>query len=198
MKEDDGLKKKKENENLDEMQDKVNDTKQDDALKDDDVKANDEEKIEITKEEVMELNKKITEQEQKFLRAQADLVNYRKRKDEEVERLLKFANEDLIIELLPVLDNFERAIALDTLKNADLTKFKDGIIMVYNSLKGVLEKYGVKEIEALDKPFDPMYHQAVTTKTNDEKEKDLVLQVFQKGYTFKDKVIRPAMVEVNK
>ncbi len=157
-----------------------------------------EETIEITKEEVMELNKKITEQEQKFLRAQADLVNYRKRKDEEVERLLKFANEDLVLEILPILDNFERAMMIKTDENMDLSKFKDGILMIYNSLKETLEKFGVKEIEALDKPFDPMYHQAVTTKTDDEKEKDIVLQVFQKGYTLKDKVIRPAMVEVNK
>ncbi len=193
MKEDDEMKKNKNNEEVKEEQteEKKNDEKESKV-------SSEEEKIEITKEEVMELNKKITEQEQKFLRAQADLVNYRKRKDEEVERLLKFANESLIIDILPILDNFERAIALNASENSDLTKFKDGITMVYNSLKGVLEKYGVKEIDALDKPFDPMYHEAVTTKTNDEKEKDVVLQVYQKGYTLKDKVIRPAMVEVNK
>lgn len=191
MKEDENLKKNKE-----EVKEEQNEEKKVDEQET--RTDNEEEKIEITKEEVMELNKKINEQEQKFLRAQADLVNYRKRKDEEVERLLKFANEDLIIDILPILDNFERAIALNVSENSDLAKFKDGIIMVYNSLKGVLEKYGVKEIDALDKPFDPMYHQAVTTKTNDEKEKDVVLQVYQKGYTLKDKVIRPAMVEVNK
>lgn len=193
MKEDDNLKKNKKSE---EKQDEKEEVKEEEKKTEKEEKQD--EKIEITKEEVMELNKKITEQEQKFLRAQADLVNYRKRKDEEVERLLKFANEDLILDILPILDNFERAIALDVNENSDLAKFKDGIVMVYNSLKGVLEKYGVKEIEALDKPFDPMYHQAVTTKTNDEKEKDVVLQVYQKGYTLKDKVIRPAMVEVNK
>lgn len=186
MKEDDEMKKNKKSEEIENKN------------KEDKNKKQEEEKIEITKEEVMELNKKINEQEQKFLRAQADLVNYRKRKDEEVERLLKFANEDLIIDILPILDNFERAMNVDASENGDLAKFKDGIVMVYNSLKGVLEKYGVKEIEALDKPFDPMYHQAVTTKTDDEKEKDVVLQVYQKGYTLKDKVIRPAMVEVNK
>ncbi len=194
MKEDDNLKKNKKNDEKDIKKEEVKEEKQEVKKEDE----NKEEKIEITKEEVMELNRKITEQEQKFLRAQADLVNYRKRKDEEVERLLKFANEDLILDVLPILDNFERAIALNASENGDLAKFKDGIVMVYNSLKGVLEKYGVKEIDALDKPFDPMYHEAVTTKTNDEKEKDVVLQVYQKGYTLKDKVIRPAMVEVNK
>lgn len=193
MKEDDEMKKNKNNEEVKEEQTEEKKTDEKESKV-----SSEEEKIEITKEEVMELNKKITEQEQKFLRAQADLVNYRKRKDEEVERLLKFANESLIIDILPILDNFERAIALNASENSDLTKFKDGITMVYNSLKGVLEKYGVKEIDALDKPFDPMYHEAVTTKTNDEKEKDVVLQVYQKGYTLKDKVIRPAMVEVNK
>ena len=190
MKEDENLKKNKE------VKEEQNEEKKVDEQETE--SDNEEEKIEITKEEVMELNKKINEQEQKFLRAQADLVNYRKRKDEEVERLLKFANEDLILDILPILDNFERAMNVDVSENGDLAKFKDGIVMVYNSLKGVLEKYGVKEIDALDKPFDPMYHEAVTTKTNDEKEKDVVLQVYQKGYTLKDKVIRPAMVEVNK
>ncbi len=190
MKEDDEMKKNKE------VKEEQNEEKKVDEQETE--SDNEEEKIEITKEEVMELNKKINEQEQKFLRAQADLVNYRKRKDEEVERLLKFANEDLILDILPILDNFERAMNVNASENGDLAKFKDGIVMVYNSLKGVLEKYGVKEIEALDKPFDPMYHQAVTTKTDDEKEKDVVLQVYQKGYTLKDKVIRPAMVEVNK
>ena len=150
--------------------------------------------VKITAKEIEEINKKTAEAEEKFLRAQADLVNYRKRKDEEVERLLKFANEDLIMELLPIIDNFERAIKLESSDN----NLMDGVKMIHKSLLTALEKYGVKEIECIDKKFDPMYHQAVMTEENDQKEQDVILEVLQKGYMLKDKVIRPPMVKVNK
>ncbi len=154
------------------------------------------EKVELTKEEVEAINKKAQEAEERFLRAQADLVNYRKRKDEEVLRQLKYANEDLVLELLPILDNFERAIKMG--KSGNDANFINGINMVYTSLTKALEKYGVTEIEALDKPFDPVYHQAVMTECDDSKQKEIILEVYQKGYILKDKVIRPAMVKVNK
>lgn len=153
-----------------------------------------EEMVSLTKEEIEAMNKKANDAEEKFLRAQADLINYRKRKDEETNRLLKFANEDLITEILPIIDNFERALSLES---SD-TKLLDGMKMVYNTLLQTLEKYGVKEIESLGKPFDPMVHNAVLTETDDSKEQDTILEVLQKGYILKDKVIRPAMVKVNK
>lgn len=152
-------------------------------------------KIEITKEEVEAINKKAQEAEEKFLRAQADLINYRKRKDEEVLKQLKYANEDLVLEILPILDNFERAIKMGE-ENND-ANFISGIKMVYESLTKALEKFGVKEIESLDKPFDPAYHQAVMKESNNDKAKEIILEVYQKGYVLKDKVIRPAMVKVN-
>lgn len=158
-----------------------------------------EEKVEITKEEVMAMNQKINEAEEKALRASAELVNYRKRKDEEVLRMLKFANEDLILELLPILDNFERGIKMDDDNLEDeVSKFLSGMKMIYSSLVNTLEKYGVKEIEALGKKFDENYHHAVMTEENKEKEEGIIIEVFQKGYTYKDKVIRPSMVKVNK
>ena len=150
-------------------------------------------KIEITKEEFEKLKQEIEDSNEKFLRSQADLINYRKRKDEEVERYLKYANEDLILDILTVVDNFERALNVE-----DNTKVMEGIKMIYANLIGILEKFGVKEIDALGKKFDPMFHNAVMTEEDKAKESDIVVEVFQKGYTLKDKVIRPAMVKVNK
>lgn len=161
-------------------------------------KKSKEEKVELTKEEVVAINNKAREAEEKALRAQAELINYRKRKDDEVSKMLKFANEGLISEILPTLDNFERAINMDDDNLEDeVSKFLSGMKMVYASLVKTLEKYGVKEIEALGKTFDPTVHEAVMKENNPEKEKGVVLEVYQKGYMLKDKAIRPAMVKVN-
>ncbi len=157
-------------------------------------KENNKEKVELTNEEVIAMNKKLTEAEERYLRCQADLINYRKRKDEETEKLLKFANEDLILDILPALDNFERALNLESSDSS----LQDGMKMIYKSLVNTLNKYDVKEIECLGKVFDPKLCNAVMTDSKDDKEKEVVLEVYQKGYTLKDKVIRPAMVKVNK
>lgn len=156
-------------------------------------------KVELTNEEIEAMNKRVSEAEEKALRYQAELINYRKRKDEETEKKLKYANEDLILEILPVLDNFERAIKMDDDNPEDeVSQFLSGMKMVYASLIKAIEKYGVKEIDALGKVFDATYHQAVMTEEVKDKDKDIVLEVYQKGYILKDKVIRPAMVKVNK
>lgn len=156
-------------------------------------------KVELTNEEIEAMNKRVSEAEEKALRYQAELINYRKRKDEETEKKLKYANEDLILEILPVLDNFERAIKMDDDNLEDeVSQFLSGMKMVYASLTKAIEKFGVKEIDALGKPFDATYHQAVMTEEVKDKDKDIVLEVYQKGYILKDKVIRPAMVKVNK
>ena len=158
-----------------------------------------EEKVSITKEEIEAMNNKINEAEEKALRAQAELINYRKRKDEETEKKLKYANEDLILEILPILDNFERAIKMDDDNLEDeVSKFLQGVKMIYASLTKTLEKYGVTEIKALGEVFDPNYHQAVMTDSQEDKPVEVITEVFQKGYMLKDKVIRPAMVKVNK
>ena len=153
----------------------------------------------LTDDEIEEINKKTKEAEEKALRASAELINYRKRKDDEVSKIIKYANEDLVLEILPVLDNFERAIKMDD-DNLDdeVSKFLSGMKMVYAGLVKALEKYDIKEIEALGKDFDPKLHQAVMTEMNDDKEKDVILEVYQKGYMLKDKLLRPAMVKVNK
>ncbi len=149
--------------------------------------------ITVTEAQVEEVNKRLKEAEEKALRSNAELINYRKRKDEEVSRIMQFCNEDLIMDILPSLDNLERA-----LNTSEDTKLKEGVNMIYKALRSTLEKYGVKEIEALDKKFDANLHQAVTTDSVKDKEEDIILEVLQKGYTLKGKVIRPAMVKVNK
>lgn len=144
---------------------------------------------------LLEANKKL---EQDVLMAKADLINYRKRKDEEVVRMLKYSNEDLVKEMLSIIDSFERAIDMDDSNLDDeVSKFLSGFKLIYCNLISTLEKYGVKAIDGFNKPFDPVYHQAVMTEKREGVNAGMVLDVLQKGYLLKDKVIRPAMVRVS-
>ena len=152
-----------------------------------------------------ELKNKISELEQinkdlsnKVLLAQAELVNYRKRKDEEVTSMLKYANQDLIMEIIPIVDNFERAIKLDDNDLTDeLSKFLDGFKMMYGQLTETLKKFGVEEINRVGEIFNPNEEQALLTENIEEMDDDVVIEVLLKGYKLKDRVIRPAMVKVN-
>ena len=145
------------------------------------------------------LSKRIKELEDSLLRSQAELLNYRKRKDEETARILKYAEEDVLKSFLPILDNFERAIAMESDNNFgdETSKFLEGFRLVYNQTKSLLEKFEVKEIDCLDKEFDPAIEQAISTEKNKDKPSGTVLKVYQKGYMYKDKVLRLAMVIVN-
>ena len=146
--------------------------------------------------QVEELTEKLKSLEEETLRAKADLINYRKRKDDEVSNLLKYCNADIIMLLLPVLDNFERVINKEDIPE-DVKSYLEGFKLIYKQIMDILESNDVKEIEALGKEFDPMYHQSVTMRKDDTKESGIVLEVYQKGYTYKDKVLRPAMVIIN-
>lgn len=130
--------------------------------------------------------------------AQAELVNYRKRKDEEVSNMLKFANQDLVSELINVVDNFERAIKLDDNDLTDeLSKFLDGFKMMYANLTEILKKFGVEEINRVGEVFDPNLEQALMTDSIEEMDDDVVTEVLLKGYKLNGRVIRPASVKVN-
>lgn len=144
------------------------------------------------------LNDYIKELEEKLLREKAELVNYRKRKDEETISIINYSNESLIKELLPIVDNFERAIKLDDNDLSDeLSKFLSGFKMIYTSIINLFNKYEVKSIDGTSVNFDPTYHQAVLTEKVDGVESGIVIEVLQKGYIYKDRVIRPAMVKVS-
>lgn len=155
--------------------------------------------IELSKEEVQAMNEKIKEAEDKLLRQQAEMINYRKRMEKESQNTLKYANEGLILELLPILDSFEQAISAktDDLNEKD-AKFIDGFNMIYTNLIMALEKYGIKEIKAMDHPFDPSVHQAIMTSNDKDKKDGIITCVYQKGFTLFDKVLRPSRVIVNK
>ncbi len=149
------------------------------------------------KTKIEALEQKVKELEDKLLREKAEMINYRKRKEEDVARMLKFSNEDLITEMLPVIDNFESAIKMDDDNLEDeVSKFLQGFKMIYCNLVNILEKYDVKVIDGNHKPFDPTYHQAVMTEKSDL-EPGMVIEVLRKGYILKDKVLRPAMVKVS-
>lgn len=153
------------------------------------------EELEREKKKLEEANKDL---ENKLLASKADFINYRKRKDEETSKLLKYAGEDMIKEMLSTVDNFERAISLDDENLEDeLSKFLEGFKMIYCNFVNILEKYEIKAIDGSNKPFDPTYHQAVMTAHVEGMEPGMVIEVLQKGYVYKDRVIRPAMVRVS-
>ena len=152
--------------------------------------------------ELEELNKKLesalNEEKMKSMRISAEMINFKKRKEEEVSNYLKYANEGLISDLLIIIDNFERAIKMDSNDLSDeVSRFLEGFKMIYGNLVNILNKYEVKEISAEGVEFNPNYHQAVLTEKDETKPAGVVLEVLQKGYMYKDKVIRPAMVKVN-
>lgn len=148
---------------------------------------------------IEDLTNQVSELKEKNMRISADMINTIRRKDEENARILKYANEDILKELLNICDNFERAFDMDDEnKDDEVSKFLEGMKMIYNSILKILEVNEVKEIEALGKEFDANYHQAVMTESIEGKKENEIIEVMQKGYTYKDKVIRPAMVKVNK
>lgn len=130
--------------------------------------------------------------------SQAEVINYRKRKDEEVSSMLKYSNEEIIKELIGIVDNFERAIKLDDNNLTDeLSKFLEGFKIIYATLKNILSKYGVEEINRVGEIFDPNLEEALITDSLEGHKDEEVLEVLLKGYKLYDKVIRPASVKVN-
>lgn len=147
-------------------------------------------------EQIKELENKVKELEDKNIRVTAEMINSLRRKEEENNRLMKYASESLILDILSTIDNFERALLVKS-DNADIANYQKGFDMIYNNLINTLNKYEVKEIDCENAMFDPSYHQAVMTDHVEGKKENEIIEVLQKGYTYKDKVIRPAMVKVN-
>lgn len=127
------------------------------------------------------------------------MQNMKRRMEEEKANLLKYEGEDLIKKLLPVLDNFERAISMDDANLEDeVSKFLSGFKMIYGNLSSALQSYEVQVMDILNKPFDPNTMEAVLVEEVPSVEPNIVVDVLQRGYTYKGKVIRHAMVKVSK
>ena len=150
-------------------------------------------------EENHKLKNDLKESSEKVLRLAAEMQNYKKRNETEKSNMLKYANEDLAKNLLPILDNFERAIRLDDNDLSDeVSKFLSGFKMILGNLTALLDKFEVREVECLGLEFDPHVAEAVLTEHDESKPENVVLEVLTKGYKYKDKLIRTAMVKVNK
>lgn len=125
-------------------------------------------------------------------RLQADFLNYKKRIEKEKSTSVKLANEDLIMKLLPVIDDLERAY-----NHMESSEYSEGINIIINNFKEVLKKEGLEEIESDNKPFDHNFHQAILMEENEDVESGNIIETFQKGYVLNGKVIRPSMVKVS-
>ena len=142
---------------------------------------------EIVKEDEAVLNR--------LVRLQADFENFKKRSQKEKTEMYQFASENFATKLLPVMDNLERAEAALSDASEEVKGYVDGLEMVFKQLKDVLKEEGLEEI-VCEGSFDPNLHHGVAVGEDDEKEDQDIMDVFQKGYKFKGKVIRPAMVKV--
>ncbi|MCF6092865.1 nucleotide exchange factor GrpE [Microaerobacter geothermalis] len=147
-------------------------------------------------QEILELKAKVEENYQRFLRVQADFDNFRRRYRLEKEDLLKYGSIRFLEQFLPVMDNFERAVDASKETN-NIESMIQGLEMVYRQLNQVLEQEGVTVINEVGVPFDPSIHQAVMQVESADYPSGSVVAVLQKGYKLKDKIIRPAMVQVN-
>jgi len=154
----------------------------------------------LTFEEFQSLTDKAKKSEEYFdrlLRLHADFDNFKKRLEKERVEFIKYANEEIIIEMLKILDDFERAVEAGKNKH-DFEVLYKGVEMIYNDLKGFLKEKGLKEIEAKGKPFNPNEHEAMTQEETNEHPEDCVIEEFQKGWTLNGRVVRPAKVRVSK
>ncbi len=130
----------------------------------------------------------------RYLRLAADFQNYKKRVEREKSEIYSYANEKIALDIIEVMDNFERA--LEHSEECADKQFAEGVEMIYKQLKGVLDKNNIVEIKAEGEDFDPNFHNAVISEENPDFESGKVIQALQKGYTLNDKVIRPSMVRV--
>ncbi len=152
----------------------------------------------ISDKELGELKEKAALADQYFdrlARLQAEFENFRKRKEKERIALIKFATEGLVCELVPILSNFERALAAAE-KVTDAKRFAEGVKLIFKQLKKVLKDRGIEEICPLNAPFDPYKHEAVERVVTDEHPEGHVVEVLQTGYALNDRVLQPAAVKV--
>ncbi|AIN47532.1 nucleotide exchange factor GrpE [Candidatus Palibaumannia cicadellinicola] len=161
-----------------------------------------EEVVDPRDERIEELEVELAQLQQRerdcLLRAKAEIENMRRRSQIEVEKAYKFSLERFVSELLPVIDNLERALEMSDKSNSDLTSTIEGIELTLKSLLDAVRKFGLEVISEIHIPFNPDVHQAITILESEEHEPNNVIIVMQKGYTLNGRLIRPAMVTVSK
>ena len=148
-------------------------------------------------DKVKKLEAELEEWKNSYTRKLAEFQNFTKRKENEVAEMRKYASEGIIAKLLDNVDNLERAVDASK-ESQNFDSLIEGVNMILNNLKNLLTEEGVEEIEAAGKEYDPYEHKAMITENKEELDDNVVVQVFQKGYKMKGKVVRPAMVTVNK
>lgn len=150
----------------------------------------------LLQDKIQELEAKIEESENRYLRLRADFDNFRRRVQIDRESSEKYRAQSIITNLLPAIDNFERAMQM-TPENEQATQLMQGMEMVYRSILEALKQEGAVQIESVGKEFDPQYHQAIMQAEDENFGSNIVVEEFQKGYVLNDRVIRPSMVKVN-
>ena len=148
-------------------------------------------------DKVKKLEAELEEWKNSYTRKLAEFQNFTKRKENEVAEMRKYASEEIVVKLLDNIDNLERAVDASK-ESQNFDSLIEGVNMILNNLKNLLTEEGVEEIEAAGKEYDPYEHKAMITENKEELDDNVVVQVFQKGYKMKGKVVRPAMVTVNK
>ena len=151
--------------------------------------------VKILEKDLLDAKNEITEQKDKFARLQAETDNFRKRLSREKEEFSQYANERLFKELLPIFDNFERALGDPS---NDIKSLKEGLEMILKQFSSFLEKERVEPIEAIGEKFDPMIHEVLTSEESSEHEENTIISQFVKGYTINNRVIRPSQVVISK
>ena len=161
--------------------------------------SNDENQLEKEEEilvKIGQLENEISDLKDKLLRKAAEFENYKRRTENDQLNLLKYSAESFIVKLLPVVDDFERSIEhMDSAK--DIESIKQGVLLIYNKLMKILSEQGVEKIEAVGKPFNVEYHEAMLQRKADNVGPHTVLDEIEKGYMYKDKVIRHSKVIVS-
>ena len=152
--------------------------------------------VEIPEAELEQLKQKANEEEEKYLRLYAEFENYKRRMKQEASIIKDYQAQRVLTDVLPALDNMDRALKQEG-ESEDFLTFKKGVNMVYNDLLKSLKDNGLEEIESFNQPFDPNVHQAVMQDNNPDFESGVVTEELQRGYKLKDRVLRPAMVKVN-
>ncbi len=159
-------------------------------------KANKKEKKEKKKDELTTLKEENAALKDQLLRFRAEVENFKKRVNEERIRDRQYASQTLVTDLIMVLDNLDRACNFES-DNQELNNFLIGFKMINEQIFDILGNDGLKPIKALNEKFDPNLHQSVAQECVEDKEDGIVLEVMQKGYTYKDRVIKPSMVKIN-